>query len=195
MTIPHLPLRIGALAAASLIALACGGSDSSSADSAANTAQLPPVARPLTPSDSACPKDGTWKACALEDRINKAGIPIKVIDTITVPYFPEPGVRYRIGRTATMAAFYFADSATGANATEKLHRFRLTPPNDSIGAWPAAPVEGVRSANLIAVLFDVNGTQADRVRLAITAGAPQPASALPPTPSGAQKLPPAPPAR
>ncbi len=195
MTTPRLPLRVGALATASLIALACGGSDTPPADSAASTAQLPPVARPLTPSDSACPKDGQWKACALEDRINKAGIPIKVLDTIRVPYFPQPGVRYRIGRVATMAAFYFPDSAAGAKATADLHRIRLTPPSDSIGAWPVAPFEGVRSANLIAVLFDVNGTQAERVRLAITAGAPQPSSALPPIPSGAQKLPPAPPAR
>ncbi|HEY0928548.1 MAG TPA: hypothetical protein VGE27_01410 [Gemmatimonas sp.] len=186
--------RLGVLTTVALVTVACGG-DTKAADSTVAVAQLPPVARPLTPSDSACPKDGTWKGCALEDRINKAGIPIKVLDTIRVPYFAEPGVRYRIGRVATMAAFYFPDSAAGAKATEKLHRIRMTPPDDSIGAWPAPPFEGVRSANLIAVLFDVNGTQAERVRLAITAGAPQPASAMPPVPSGAQKLPPAPPAR
>jgi len=187
--------RTGALAAAVIVAVACGGGERPAADGAANVAQLPPVARPLTPSDSACPRDGTWKACALEDRINKAGIPIKVLDTIQVPYFPQPGIRYRIGRVATMAAFYFPDSAAGAKATQSLHRTRLTPPNDSIGAWPSVPFEGIRSANLIAVLFDVNGTQAERLRLAITAGAPQPASVMPPVPSGPQMLPPAPPAR
>ena len=47
-------------------------------------------------------------------------------------------------------------------------------------AWPTRPAEVVRSANLIAVLFEVNPTQAERVRLAITAGAPQPYSAPPP---------------
>ena len=174
---------------------ACGGDDSAAADSAKAVAALPPVSRPLTPSDSACPRDGTWKACALEDRINKAGMPIKVLDTIRVSYFAQPGVRYRIGRVATMAVFYLPDSAAGAKATTKLDRIRLTPPGDTIGEWPAAPFEAVRSANLIAVLFDVNGTQAERVRLAITAGAPQPASNMPPVPSGAQKMPPAPPAR
>lgn len=186
---------MGCVALAAGFAAACGGGDSAAADSAKAVAALPPVSRPLTPSDSACPRDGTWKACALEDRINKAGMPIKVLDTIRVSYFAQPGVRYRIGRVATMAVFYLPDSAAGAKATAKLDRIRLTPPGDTIGEWPAAPFEAVRSANLIAVLFDVNGTQAERVRLAITAGAPQPASNMPPVPSGAQKMPPAPPAR
>lgn len=109
---------------------------------------------------------------------------ISVLDTITVPYFAESGVRYKIGKTATMAAFYFADSVAGARATRDLDKLRLTPAGDSIGQWPAAPFEAIRSANLILVLFGVNATQAERVRLAITAGAPQPY-----TPS-AQTLPP-----
>jgi hypothetical protein len=133
-----------------------------------------PVPRPPTPSDSACPRDGTWRACHLEDRISKAGMGIKVIDTITVPYFDAQGTRYRIGKTAKLVAFYFADSAAGAAATASLNKLRLTPPGDSIGKWPTAPFEAIRTANLIAVLFEVNATQAERVRLALTAGAPQP---------------------
>jgi hypothetical protein len=169
--------------AACVVATACGG-DTPAPDSASATSAAP-VPRPPTPSDSACPRDGTWKACALEDRINKAGIGIRVLDTITVPFLPVPGVRYKIGKTATMAAFYLADSATGAKATEGLDRLHLTPRGDTLGAWPAAPFEAIRSANLIAVLFGVNSTQAERVRLAITAGAPQPFTEQP------QPLPPA----
>lgn len=150
---------------------------------AADTA---PVLRPPTPSDSACPRDGTWKPCHLEDRINKAGMGITVIDTVRVPYFKEAGTRYKIGKTAKMAVFYFADSAAGAKATDTLDKLRLTPKRDTLGAWPTAPYEAIRSANLIAVLFEVNATQAERVRLAITAGAPQPYSTAP----RAQTLPP-----
>lgn len=143
-----------------------------------------PVLRPPTPSDSLCPRDGRWRPCHLEDRINKAGMGITVMDTITVPYFPEPGTRYRIGKTAKLVAFYFADSAAGATATAGLHAQRLTPGGDTLGAWPSAPYETIRSANLLAVLFEVNATQAERVRLALTAGAPQPyteqAQTLPP---------------
>lgn len=178
-----------------LAASACGGRETDASDRPVNAASGPPVARPATPSDSACPRDGTWKACALEDRIGKAGMVMKVLDTLQVPYFPQPGVRYRIGRVATMATFYFADSSAGAKATASLDRLHLTPPGDTIGAWPLAPYEAIRSANLIAVLFEVSATQAERVRLAITAGAPQPASALPAVPSGPQTLPSVPAAR
>lgn len=174
---------------------ACGG-DRKAPPPPAEVATLPPVARPLTPSDSACPRDGTWKACHLEDRINKAGMGIKVMDTITVPYFPERGTRYRIGRTATMAAFYFADSVAGTQATRSLDRFQLLPAGDTIGAWPERPLDVVRSANMILVLFGVNATQSERVRLAITAGAPQPFAVVDSSASPrAQALPPAPPAR
>jgi hypothetical protein len=142
------------------------------------------VIRPPTPSDSLCPRDGLWRTCHLEDRINKAGMGIKVLDTITVPYFAGPGTRYKIGKTAKLVAFFFADSAAGAAATASLDELRLTPPRDSIGKWPTAPFEAIRTANMIAVLFEVTAGQAERVRLALTAGAPQPyteqAQTLPP---------------
>jgi len=71
-------------------------------------------------------------------------------------------------------AFYFADSAAAVTATAGLHAQRLTPGGDTLGAWPSRPLETIRNANLVAVLFEVNATQAERVRLALTAGAPQP---------------------
>lgn len=156
---------------------ACGGGEAPSDQGARTTSA--PVPRPPSPSDSACPRDGRWKPCHLEDRINKAGMGIKVIDTIAVPYFTERGTRYRIGKTAKLVAFYFPDSLAGAAATADLDRLHLTPPGDTLGAWPSAPYEAIRSVNLIAVLFEVNDTQAERVRLAITAGAPQPSGAMP----------------
>jgi hypothetical protein len=69
---------------------------------------------------------------------------IKVLDTITVPYFPQPGTRYKIGKTAKLVAFFFADSLAGAKATESLCKLRLTPPGDTIGKWPTAPCEAIR---------------------------------------------------
>lgn len=162
------------------LAGACGGEEAAPAKASPVAGSLP-VPRPPTPSDSACPRDGRWKACLLEDRINKAGMGIRVLDTIAVPYFDAKGTRYKIGKTAKLVAFYFADSAAGAAATASLDRLRLTPPGDPIGRWPTAPFEAIRTANLIAVLFEVNAVQAERVRLALTAGAPQPFSAPPDT--------------
>ncbi len=95
-------------------------------------------------------------------------------DTVRVPYFSEPGVRYAIGRVSTVVAFFFPDSATGVRETASLDQLTLSPPGDSLGAWPGVPAEVVRSVNLVAVLFDVTDRQAERLRLAITAGAPQP---------------------
>lgn len=175
---------------------ACGAKEpqaTPSSSAASGAPALPPVARPATPDDSACPRDGTWKPCALEDRITKAGMVAKVADSVRVPFFKIPGVRYRIGKEARMVVYYFADSAAGAKAIDGLDPLRLTPRGDSIGAWPAPPREVIRSANLIAVLFDVNATQAERVRLAITAGAPLTNPALMLAPADTQtvrKLPP-----
>lgn len=153
---------------------ACGQADSDASRARQTPSAAPAyVARPPTPSDSACPRDGKWKDCALEDRINKSGMNIRIQDTVVVPYFSQVGTRYRIGSSTTMVAFFFADSAVGAKATASLDRQRLTPPGDSIGVWPEVPVEVIRSANLIAVLFGASATQAERVRLAVTAGAPQ----------------------
>jgi hypothetical protein len=167
---PLIPSAAVLLAAGALTA--CGGAETRAKDAAPVSASTPPVPRPMTPSDSACPRDGTWKACALEDRINKAGVPLRVLDTITVPYLATSGVRYKVGKIATMAVFYFPDSAAAVAATKGLDPLRLTPRGDTLGAWPAVPREVVRSANLVAVLFDVSATQAERLRLAITAGAP-----------------------
>lgn len=177
------------MAAGALTTLVACGSEKDAPEVAAVSTSTP-VPRPPTPSDSLCPRDGLWRACHLEDRINKAGMGIKVMDTVSVPYFTERGTRYRIGKTAKLVAFYFADSAAGATATSALHKQRLTPGSDTLGAWPSAPFETIRSANLIAVLFEVNSTQAERVRLAITAGAPQPYAAQPDTQT-VHKLPPA----
>lgn len=192
-------LLIPTLLVPTLLLMTAACSDKKDADPPrADVSGLPPVPRPATPSDSACPRDGTWRPCHLEDRISKAGMNATVLDTLTVPYFPERGTRYRIGRTATMAAFYFADSMAGVRASRGLDRFRLLPDGDSIGAWPEPPLDVVRSANLVLVLFGVNATQSERVRLAITAGAPQyypPATDSGPGSMRAQTLPPAPPAR
>jgi hypothetical protein len=177
-----MPRRLLSLLLPVLVIAAC--SDAPPPEKAP-VAYRPPVPRPPTPSDSACPRDGLWRACHLEDRINKAGMGIKVLDTITVPYFEATGTRYRIGKTAKLVTFYFADSLAGATATGTLDKLRLTPPGDTIGKWPTAPFEAIRTANMIAVLFEVNAAQAERVRLALTAGAPQPYSAQP------QVLPPA----
>ncbi|MBU6365146.1 MAG: hypothetical protein KJT01_02940 [Gemmatimonadetes bacterium] len=164
-------MRPPILLATALALLACAPDRRDTAN--ATTAALLPVPRPPTPSDSACPRDGRWRPCSLEDRINKAGLAFKPAgDSARVPYLAVPGLRYRLGKSATLVALFYADSTAGAANTAPLDPLRLTPRGDSLGAWPSVPSEVIRSANLIAVLLDASETQAERVRLALQAGAP-----------------------
>ena len=181
------------------VAAACGGGNSAKVDTAVSTPVAAVMPRPATPSDSACPRDGTWKQCALEDRVVKSGLAFKPAgDSMKVSYLRVPGVRYKIGLTASMVAFFYADTLAAAKDVTALDRFRLTPRGDTIGAWKSVPSDVIWSGNLVAVLFDASPTQMERLRLTITAGAPQPlseaakaAQAAADTPMG-HKLPPMP---
>lgn len=94
-------------------------------------------------------------------------------DSTNVAYLKPRGIRYRVGNSASMLAFFYADTASATRAFSALDTLRLTPLGDTIGAWPSRPTV-IRSANLLVALFDAGGTQAERIALAITAGAPQP---------------------
>jgi hypothetical protein len=171
--------RVRWLAAATALAAvaACSGEDAPKVGSAASQPAVAVMPRPATPSDSACPRDGTWKRCVLEDRVVKSGLAFKPTgDSMTVAYLRVPGVRYKIGLTASMVAFFYADTAAAAKDVTALDRFRLTPRGDTIGAWKSVPSDVIWSGNLVAVLFDASATQIERLRLTITAGAPQPLS-------------------
>lgn len=162
---------------AAVVALAACGGDAPKVDSAASKPAVAVMPRPATPSDSSCPRDGTWKRCALEDRVVKSGLAFKPAgDSMKVAYLSVPGVRYKIGLTATMVAFFYADTIAAAKDVTALDRFRLTPRGDTIGAWKSVPSDVIWSGNLVAVLFDASATQVERIRLTITAGAPQPLS-------------------
>jgi len=108
------------------------------------------------------------------DRITKAGLSIKATnDSMRVPFLGVPGVRYRVAVTDTMLAFFFDDSASLSKAIAPLDTLRMTPPTDSVMPWPARP-SVIRSGNLLALYFADSERQIERLRLAITAGAPAP---------------------
>ena len=170
--------RLGSVLFAAVVAVAaCSGDDTPKVDSTASAPVAAVMPRPATPSDSACPRDGTWKRCALEDRVVKSGLAFKPAgDSMKVAYLSVPGVRYKIGLTATMVAFFYTDTLAAAKDVTALDRVRLTPRGDTIGAWKSVPSDVIWSGNLVAVLFDASATQVERIRLTITAGAPQPLS-------------------
>ena len=158
---------------------------------AVNTPSVAVDATPRAPApgDSLCPRDGLWKECALVDRIVHAGLFFKAAnDTMVVKYLQPKGIKYQVGLSASLIAFYYPDTIALLNDWKTLDTLRLTPVGDSVGAWPTRPGDVIRSSNLVAVFFSNDLLQRERMRLAITAGAPQPPSApmpqlLPPSTS------------
>ena len=155
--------------------VACGKTDAPPGAMVRDTTTLSPP-RLVSSGDPSCPRDGQWKPCALIDRLVHAGLFFEATgDSMTVPYLKPPGVRFRVGKSASLVAFFYADSASAARDLVALDTARLTPAGDSLGAWPSRP-SVIRSANLVVAMFPSDGRQFERVNLAITAGAPQPTS-------------------
>ncbi len=157
-----------------LALLACGSACGSDKPLPAGTVTTgaPQAVRPPSPGDPNCPRTGSWQPCGLVDRVAKAGLSIKATnDSARVDFLPVPGVRYRVALTDTLLAFFFADSAALAKAIAPLDSLRMAPRIDSVLPWPALP-SVIRSGNLLALYFAESDRQIERLRLAITAGAP-----------------------
>jgi hypothetical protein len=167
-------LMMGGLVVATAGAMACGGDKT---PPAGTVSMLPPVGvRPPSPGDPACPRTGKWAPCSLVDRIIHAGLSFKPTgDSVKVAFISVPGVRYRVAMTDTLLAFYFADSTALKQALTKLDTVRMTPKaaTDTTLPWPALP-NVIRSGNLLALYFAKSDRQVERIKLAITAGAPAP---------------------
>jgi hypothetical protein len=80
---------------------------------------------------------------------------------------------YALGR-ARLEVFIYPDEATLGRDVAKMDTV-LAAPRGLTNDWEIPP-RFMRSANLVAVLMTRNELQAERVTLAITAGAPQPDS-------------------
>ena len=162
------------LSASALIG--CGGADQ---QPSTQRPTLPAASAP-GPGDPSCPRTGQWQPCALVDRVAHAGLSFKATgDSARVSFIPPPGVRYRVAMTDTMIAFFFADSAALARVWSKLDTLRAAPIADTVNPWQAMPTV-IRSGNLLALYFAKSARQVERLRLAITAGAPAPAAPAPP---------------
>ena len=135
--------------------------------------------RAPAPGDPTCPRDGKWKSCALVDRIVHAGLFFKAADdSVAVAFLRPMGIKYQVGLSASLIAFYYADTLALERDWATIDTLRLTVVGDTIGPWPSPP-DVIRSANLVAAFFNGDALQRERIRLAITAGAPQPPSVAP----------------
>jgi aminoglycoside phosphotransferase (APT) family kinase protein len=168
-----------------IFAVACDSSPQRRAESAAVPAVPAPAVRAARAAEksampdhtaaSPCPHTGRWALCSVERRLRQAGFVVRRVEGASPQRagFSVPPVVYALGR-ARLEVFIYPDDAAMARDMAKIDTIRASP----IGvadAWETTPLL-VRSGNLAAVFLTENQRQAERLALALTAGAPQPGS-------------------
>jgi hypothetical protein len=161
------------------LSLGCGSSKNKTL-AADSDSPIPPVTDVVPPSrgaknsSAACPATGAWALCSVERRLRRAGfVPRKLAKAATRrPGFSVEPTTYAVGRD-TLEIFLYPDSASLARDWSKLDTIAGAP-RGAPSSWPMPPTV-LRSVNLAAVYLTDSQTQAERLTLALTAGAPQPA--------------------
>jgi hypothetical protein len=120
-----------------------------------------------------CSPTGLWALCSVEKRLTQSGFVVRRNDS-TPPtrngFSIRPAV-YTLGHSR-LEVFLYPNAAAVAREVAKLDTVRIAPVGGA-NSWEGMPTF-VRSANLLAVFMTDNPQSAERVSLALTAGAPQP---------------------
>ena len=122
--------------------------------------------------DDPCPRTGLWATCSVEKRLTQAGFVVRRAEGPTRRAgFAVAPAAYTLGRSRLEVFIYPSQRSADADAAAL----------DTVYAAPrgttnprGVPPTFVRNANLLAVFLTENPTQAERLTLALTAGAPQP---------------------
>ncbi|MFL5558430.1 MAG: hypothetical protein ACJ794_07380 [Gemmatimonadaceae bacterium] len=125
-----------------------------------------------TPSHAACPRTGKWALCSVENRLEQAGFVVRKNGEGALRRgFKVVPVVYTLGR-ARLEVFLYPDEAAVSRDVARIDTLSASPAGGP-SQWEAPPTF-VRSANLVAVFLTDSQQQAERLTLALTAGAPQP---------------------
>jgi hypothetical protein len=113
--------------------------------------------------------------CNVEQRLKQAGFVAKRVagESPKRPGFSVTPVVYTLGRSRLEVFIYDDEMALGRDVA-RMDTVTVSPPGVAT-SWDGTPLF-IRSANLVAVLIGDNPQQAERLMLALTAGAPQPGS-------------------
>jgi hypothetical protein len=109
-----------------------------------------------------CPATGLWAVCSVEKRLKQSGFVAQKNDS-TFPARPGFSVKpaiYTLNRSR-LELYFYPDAASLNREIAK------------VDTATAAPVF-IRAGNLAALFFTDDARQAERLSLALTAGAPQP---------------------
>jgi hypothetical protein len=118
-----------------------------------------------------CPATGSWAICAIEKRLKRSGFVATRIegDSPARPGFSVKPVAYTLGH-GRLELFIYPDEASLAADMATIDTVTVAPAGSST-PWPSPPGL-IRSGNLAAVYMGQTPRQAERLQLAITAGAP-----------------------
>jgi hypothetical protein len=163
-----------------LISIACRGSRDATAKSDTVAAYRQVVAAQVSGSrDSTstrksiaqCEPTGRWAECSVKKRLESAGfVPLPAPVGVKRSGFSVTPRAYTLGH-ARLEIFLYPDERALAHDVARLDTTTVAPIGGQ-NSWQAPPIF-IRSANLIAVFLTDNPRQAERLTLAITAGAPQ----------------------
>lgn len=125
---------------------------------------------------ASCPATGRWAQCSVLYSLDRAGLAPHLDSTATPEEKALSGQAFvvKIGSTARLEVFLYADSAARLADEKKLDRSKL------VGATAPQTILRERTlienANLVGLLTSINDHQRERVSDALTAGPPQPSS-------------------
>jgi len=171
---PSTALRPVCLALLSLLA-ACSTSAERQPEAAPPQAAVGGAAPGTANVTPACPLEGEWTPCAVEDRLVHAGVVIeRQPEPARHPFFAVEGTVYHVGSPDhELQVFLYPSSAERERDTAALDSATASP-KGTRASWKAPPTL-VTSNNLAAVILSLNDRTVERLALALAAGLPQPA--------------------
>jgi hypothetical protein len=168
-------LALAALAACTRSSPDNAGTASSTATTSNVVAAAPPaVAGKAAPISAGCPRTGKWALCSVENRLVQSGFVVRRVNG-EAPHragFSVAPAVYTLGRSRLEVFIYPSESTLAADVA-KLDTISAAP-RGAKNPWPFFSPTFIHSGNLAAVFLTDNATQAERLTLALTAGAPQP---------------------
>ncbi|MEO8575237.1 MAG: hypothetical protein ABI556_00990 [Gemmatimonadales bacterium] len=124
---------------------------------------------------SNCPHTGLWAVCSVERRLKQSGFVAKKLDEAPARAgFSVKPLVYSLGRSR-LEIFLYENASELSKDIAALDTVLVAPRGVTTSPWESAPTL-IRSGNLAAVLLTSSPLQAERLSLALTAGAPQPGS-------------------
>jgi hypothetical protein len=164
--------------AALVLLVACGRDEPSPATTgdgapAGSVADAAPVAAPPpAPSDTACPMRGLWRGCSVVQRLERSGFAVRPVeDSARQEGLAIAGSVWRVGAAAELQLFLYADTLAARREADAVREQVDDARPVAVRGMRRAPTV-IHSLNLVALFFNNDDHQLERVQLALTAGLP-----------------------